>query len=211
MPFLKCENPLEWLSKANSKDIIQLTNVLLNYFNSILKESIVEDFNYNIWINKITDLTIKIKDNDLKEILKTLSLKTFSNKFYYGNSHGDFNFSNLFITKEKENISIFTIDFLETFINSPLNDITKIRQDLKHFWTLKHLDNKNIDKNTIIIILNYIDNKISSMIDNDIILSEYYLSFQILNLLRIIPYITEQSTFNYIKKEIIELTECLQP
>jgi hypothetical protein len=210
MQFLKCENPLEWLAKTNTENINKLTNVLLNYFNSILHKSIIKDFDYNIWINKIIDVNNKIYDIELKNILNTLKTKTFKNKFYYGNSHGDFNFSNLFITEENNDINIYAIDFLDTFIHSPINDIIKLRQDLKHLWTLQHLDNSNIDKNTIIIILNHIDNKITSMINNDIILSEYYNHFQILNLMRIIPYINEQITFDYLKTEIKELAKCIQ-
>ena len=203
MPLLQCENSIVWLTRSNINQIDNLISLLTGYFESIIKDSQVREFDYSVWINKINDLDSKIMDSDLKIILSSLKNLKFSNEFYYGNYHGDFTLSNLFIFNEGDCVSLDAIDFLESFMFSPLNDLVKIRQDTKHLWTLSLLNNnKYIDENKVVILLNYIDKKIENMIVSDDILSEFYLPFQILNLLRIVPYNKDERVFIYLKKEI---------
>ncbi len=208
MPLLKCDNCIIWLSKTSKDDVDKLVDIIINYFTSLLNNSEIKQFEYKEWIDKIEELNNKISDNDLLLILDSLKNIQFSNKFYYGNYHGDFTLSNLFIYNDYKNNNIFVdaIDFLESFIYSPINDLVKIRQDTNHLWTLRLLsDIENVDFNKIIITLNYIDNKIKEFIINNKIINEFYLPFQILNLIRIIPYNKEKKVFEYLKKEIQEL------
>lgn len=206
MPLLKCENPIIWLSKCNLNDVNQIINLFNNYFSDLIYRSEKKYFDYSIWINKIQELENKLTDYELKNILSLLKKITFTNDFYYGDYHGDLTLSNLFILEEKSEIVIYGIDFLESFIHSPINDLVKIRQDTKHLWTL-YLTNSNfkIDKNKVIIILNHLDNQLEKFIKNDQILLEFYLPFQLINLMRIIPYSTDNNLSIYLKSEILEI------
>ena len=56
-----------------------------------------------------------------------------------------------------DNSDIVVIDFLDTFLDTPLQDIVKIRQDSKYFWSL-NLVNKIQDSVKVKQSLNYIDN-----------------------------------------------------
>ena len=199
MPFIRNANCLLWLQKLNIDQLNKFIDKILNYFKSNLNVSEVKDFGYNIWVNKIDDLISKIYNNDIKCILKNLKLKKFNNKFYYGNYHGDFNFLNLLV----DNDDIYAIDFLDSFINSPINDIVKLRQDTFHCFSIELIEQNDINK--LIIIFNYIDEKIKSFIISDKILSEYYISFQLINLIRILPYTKDQKIYNYLVKEIKDL------
>lgn len=209
MPLLQCENSLIWLSKTNIENINNLIITITNYFNSIIENSKIQIFNNKKWENKIESIYGKVLDKDLQFIIEKIYCIDTSKLFYYGECHGDFTLSNLFITQNKNNISIDAIDFLDVFINSPIHDLVKIRQDTKHLWTLKLLE-ESLDKNRIIIVLNYIDEKIAQIINGNDIISHYYLYFQILNLLRIIPYNKDPAIFAYLKQEIQELSVCLQ-
>lgn len=211
MPFLKCGNCMEWISKSNMSLIQKLENKLLEYFNDLIKNSQVKLFDYSLWNSKIADLKSKITDHQILEVLNQLSKMTFNNLFYYGDYHGDFTLTNLFVYNNQENqIQIEAIDFLQSFIESPLNDLVKLRQDSKHLWTL-HLINDfgKIDINRVIIFLNHLDQKIEQFINQNAILKEYYLPFQILNLARIIPYNSEEKTFDYLKENILNLSNDL--
>ena len=206
MPILKCDNAIIWISKATSNQIIELEKNILQYFNSIIDKSILKEFDYLSWQNKLNDLYIKINDIKLQEVIFYLQNIKFQSEFYYGNYHGDLTLTNLFISNEGDNIKIDAIDFLESFIASPTNDLVKMRQDTKHLWTLQLIQNfTKIDLNRVLILLNHIDEKISKFIEKNEILKEYYIPFQIINLLRILPYNKDEKVFEYLKNEICEL------
>jgi hypothetical protein len=58
-----------------------------------------------------------------------------------GRCHGDLTFSNIMIARDASAIAL--IDFLDSFIESPIMDIAKLRQDTLFEWTL--LMGENID------------------------------------------------------------------
>lgn len=203
MPFLRSSNPIFWLSKATTDCYYQLESKLLSYLEEIRLNSQIDNFAYSIWTNKIDDLLLKIPDHSLREILLSLRNNQFTQPFYYGNNHGDLTFSNLLIYNEGSQISIDTIDFLDSFIQSPINDLVKIRQDTKHLWTLHLMKNfQHIDTGRVMTFLAHMDSKLINVINNDPIWKEYYIAFQILNLMRIIPYNKEPKIFDYLKEEI---------
>lgn len=209
MPLLKCNNCIDWLSTADINSINLFLNKINQYFTDLISNSTISNFDYHLYNNKLDELYSKILDIELQNIILQLKSITFSNQFLYGANHGDLTLTNLFISNQKDDIIIDTIDFLDTFIQSPINDIVKIRQDTFHLWTVKLLTNTDFDINRAIIVLGYIDKQISKIINNNNILQEYYLPFQIINLLRILPYNREETIFIFLKNEIRELFEHL--
>jgi hypothetical protein len=206
MPYLKCGDAVSWLATTNIVCLNNLIEKFQSYFVALIKDSQIDNFDYLTWHNKIQSLKKDIKDHDLLHVINTIDNIKFNQSFYYGNYHGDFTFSNMLISNTNANVTIDVIDFLDSFIHSPIHDFVKIRQDTKHFWTLHLLRNdENIDKIRVATFLNFIDKSIEKCIQNNCILQEYYLPFQILNLLRIIPYNKDIETFAYLKKEIIKL------
>jgi hypothetical protein len=107
--------------------------------------------------------------------------------------HGDFTLENLIIS----NGNLYLIDFLDSFLESPLVDVAKLLFDLRYFWSKRRLrtDSKSIIKNI----------HMESVIAN----SEVYAthkkkinSLLILSILRILPYTRNQ-------QKILYLEECL--
>ena len=113
-----------------------------------------------------------------------------------GVCHGDLTFSNILMKDNK----IILIDFLDSYLETPLQDIVKIRQDTAHFWSLKVID-KKIDKIKIKIILEYIDRKITKHYQGKDFM-QYYNIFQVINLLRILPYTQDKELLKVLKNEI---------
>ena len=155
-------------------------NIISDKINSIRKniENINQDkfFNeeeYNFIMNKI--YILEKDSNDVCNIIVPI-----------GYCHGDLTLSNILIDKNSNDV--YLIDFLDSFIETPLFDIIKIRQDTKYFWTLKIL-NINIDKNKNKIILNYLDMKLDIYFKKyDFYNSKIYNYFETINLLRILQY-----------------------
>ena len=131
----------------------------------------------------------------------------YLNSFFYdlddlieipdGYCHGDLTFSNMLF----DNSEIVVIDFLYTFLDTPLQDIVKIRQDSKYFWSL-NLVNKIQDSVKVKQSLNYIDKKIKEEFSNCDFYKKYYKHFQVLNLLRILPYSKNKNHIDNLTKEI---------
>jgi thiamine kinase-like enzyme len=146
---------------------------------NIIKKGHIIEFDY--FIKKIYSDLLSIKDSFLIPI---------------GICHGDLTLSNILISNKK----LILIDFLDTFIETPLQDIVKIRQDTKHFWSFNMM-NDNCDITKLEIILQYMDAKIVNHFSKYKFI-EYYEIFQILNLLRIVPYATDDKIIHYLKKEL---------
>jgi hypothetical protein len=121
----------------------------------------------------------------------------------YGFCHGDLTFSNMLFDNNGE---ICVLDFLDNFIDSPLFDLIKIKQDTKFYWSLNLIREKT-DFLKIKQNLNYINNCISENFKNSNIMN-YYCKFEILNLIRILPYCKNKNIFNFILSNIRELIKC---
>jgi hypothetical protein len=112
-----------------------------------------------------------------------------------GECHGDLTLTNLLIASKVE--QIYLLDFLSCFIESPLQDIVKLRQDTYFHW---------------IILLEKIVPKARARLDSCLqrldtsILNEFGRQswwpatkiFQTFALARILPYATDQSTIDHI-------------
>ena len=84
-------------------------------------------------------------------------------------------------------MKLYLIDFLDSFIETPLFDIIKIRQDTCFNWTINMCDFP-FDKNKTILTFNFIDDKINKYFNKYDWYVKTYKYFQILNILRIIQY-----------------------
>ena len=101
-------------------------------------------------------------------------------KIPLGYCHGDLTFENVLAFDNK----VFFIDFLDSYINSPFIDISKIYQDLYFRWSYR---NQNINA-LVNLKLDYLKKHLIENLqlsDQDIFAIEILL---VINILRIIPY-----------------------
>lgn len=144
----------------------------------------IESIQKNISNNSVLIETMPLLDkyiDYIKEHSEFISLT----RIPVGICHGDMTFSNILIDTNK--MQLYMIDFLDSFIETPLLDIIKVRQDTCFYWTT-NLCNFEYDKNKIIIILNYIDNVIDTYFQKYEWYTDTYKYFQIMNFLRVIQY-----------------------
>ena len=149
----------------------------------------------NLPIQILKDKMISIPAS--KNLLPILLNKEYV-KIKVGMSHGDMTLSNMIFAED-----IYLIDFLDSYIESPTMDIVKLRQDTHLYWSLNMVNNV-IDLTKIKLGLNYVDNWIT---DNYPV--EDYELFQIINLLRIYPYTTDDKIKLYLQNNINTLCEHL--
>lgn len=111
--------------------------------------------------------------------------------FPAGDCHGDLTLSNVILSHSK---GLLLIDFLDSFLESPLQDVAKIRQDLVYGWSFRKLDSHLWIKGMLFATkatptyLSYLESLFP-------VLSE---ALDILCLARIAPYVRDEPTENWL-------------
>tara|TARA_Y100000004_G_C8943414_1_gene425157 strand:+ start:417 stop:1229 length:813 start_codon:yes stop_codon:yes gene_type:complete len=195
MPF----KTFDYLMLISDKTILDvITKKIVNFINGNINNN--RTINSDILINKYEDTKNKIF------IRHGIDVNYLNNLFYdlaeeieipVGYCHGDLTFSNMLFN----NSNIVFIDFLDTFLDTPLQDIVKIRQDTRYYWSL-NLVNKVHDRVKIKQSLNYMDKLIEKEFSKYEFYRKYYKHFQVLNLLRILPYSNNKKHIDKLMKEI---------
>jgi hypothetical protein len=200
MPYIMGDKYSDYLVKADLNGINYFINTLLKWIDYNLSTSSTQPLDADLISVKLDELSNKLKttydgNSFIKNEFTYLSSNKLLGSISIGCCHGDLTLSNLIISNNK----VYLIDFLDSFIESPLMDIIKIRQDTKHKWSLM-LEEKmpNYQKNKLNQILNYIDNIITDHYKNFIVSNEVYTFFEKLNLLRILPYLTKKNEVEFI-------------
>ena len=85
------------------------------------------------------------------------------------------------------------LDFLDSFLETPLMDLTKLRQDTKFGWSV-FIDPAIASHQEMQLwqALAYLDRKIRTFIES-VGMYTWYEFFERLNLVRIVPYLTKQT------------------
>lgn len=139
MPYLFSEKYSNYLEQASVVDLKELLSHIIDYFRFGIQNSTPQTIHYSLISNKVDELREKINSNlsiGNKEYF--LSLLQYLNEnipvkpLPVGTCHGDFTFSNILFGDHK----IYLLDFLDSFIESPLIDIVKLRQDTCFKWSI---------------------------------------------------------------------------
>jgi hypothetical protein len=205
------ENVIDFIYKGNCLKINWFYNQLINIVESYFRRCEIKRVNYKLLFNKLHSIQRNITNNKLikADELKLVFNYLYENMEYISNQkipigicHGDLTFSNILVDNNR--MQLYLIDFLDSFIESPLLDIVKIRQDTKYLWTL-NLYNHNYDRNKTIIILNYLDRMIDKYFQKYDFYVNCYKYFQIINLLRVLQYSKNQAIADNLLKCIFEI------
>ena len=123
-----------------------------------------------------------------------------------GFCHGDLTFSNMILSDK-----ILLIDFLDDFINSPIQDICKLLQSVNLQWELLISKSSDLDILKLNIAYKFLRNELNQginqylkkhKINDDVLLILYTLT-----ILRITPYVKSDKIMNAIKIELKRLEE----
>lgn len=116
-----------------------------------------------------------------------------------GECHGDLTLSNMIVASR----NVYLLDFLDSFVETPVIDLAKLRQDTKFGWSVfidpgiaPHQEMK------LRQALEYLDRKIRKFIEDAGLLA-WYEFFEQLNLARIVPYLSRET-------ERLFIDECLR-
>lgn len=187
MEYVIGKNYKDFLNYSSPEEIQYFTNSIFEYIESIgfsESEYTREEF-LEICTEKLESIKINVPDSEFCEFLsnKISEIKEINIPISF--CHGDLTLSNILFNKK----TIFLLDFLDSYIESWVIDLVKLKQDLFYFWNfLRDGDEPNLRfMQSSIKIWNSIEQKYP-----EIISSEEFRILEALNFLRIYPYAKEK-------------------
>lgn len=199
MEYVEAQSFDNFLTNATRKDILFVTDSLCQYISFLKDRSRPSNAGTLKTIEeKINSLKEKSNHKNIIDLLlqktKTMDVSEIPNSF----CHGDLTFSNILFHKNR----LYFIDFLDTFINSYLLDLTKLKQDLYYGWSGKINGTSSI---RISQAKRHIWKGLCEQ-HEDIIKNEWFSVLDTLNILRIEPYLQsehQRDVFEGILKETL--------
>ena len=195
MEYISGKNFEDFFSTASVNDIEFVVSTLFDYFDTLISTARSVDATKQI-LDKIDSLKEKSSYQKYIEFLRKyvedrriIVPHTFC--------HGDLTFANIIFHKNR----LFFIDFLDCYVDTFLSDLVKLKQDLHHLWAVKNQDVYTV---RIHQIYEHIWDKLEVRYTD--YLTESFHILDVLNALRIEPYLTSDSQ-RVILEGIVKSTE----
>lgn len=161
------------------------------------EKSEVAKFPIVSWLAKVESVTSGSRNrgvpDDVLDIVRKFLTDSIPEEIPFGACHGDLTFSNLMVERDG---TICTFDFLDPPIETPYEDVSKLLQDTEFFWTLTKYS-EQCDRTRVMIMWSHarriILEELEEWIDPKILAM-----FQVMTLMRIIPYTSDESVIKYI-------------
>ena len=190
------------IKNSGIRELKQIKNFIILYFKNIKNLNTWKKINNRIFYKKLEDIEKKIKINRLLVLFKknksTLEKIIKNIKSYpTGVCHGDLTLSNIIIDGKK----IYLIDFLKTYNDNILQDISKIYQEFILGWSSRYLSDSE-KLRAKIFCKTVIDSNFFKLFSNELL---KYLYFEVLmTLFRIFPYVDKKDeiTINWLINSI---------
>ena len=208
MDYVYSRNFVEFFEKAGFEQVNYLIEALIMFLEKEIEDSTTFEIPSSIITEKFDDVKRKslsnrfIVENGYKDAVAAIIreadiiFKTLPENLSMpvGVCHGDLTFSNILFNGN----NYYLIDFLDSFIESPLLDIVKIRQDTAWQWS-RLMYSGSCDVIRLKIAFRKIDEKIHSHFNGKY---NWYRSFyrpmQLMNFLRILQYAHEPEVTEFL-------------
>lgn len=211
MEYIYSQNFIDYFETAGFEEINSFIECISEFVEKEIAASPVIAVASEVLLEKFRDVQSKVSQNPLfhndAEIGK---LMASSSAFFeavpssislpVGRCHGDLTFSNILFSKS----NFYLIDFLDSFIETPLMDIVKLRQDSAFGWSKLMFIGK-FDQTRLQIVSTRIDEAIHSRFSKYGWYRDYYQCFQLMNFLRILQYAKEERVAVFLSKIINQL------
>lgn len=216
MQYVYSKNFIEFFEQAGFEQIDYLVGALKYFIEYEINQCRLETLAPEIFRDKFADIKEKClsnplyQDDDIVKDILVRSEKVFADLsdilIPVGLCHGDLTFSNILFNGN----NYYLIDFLDSFVETPLQDIVKIRQDTAYRWS-QLMYTKRYDAVRLHIVMEKIDREIDAYFSNKYQwYREYYQVMQLMNILRILPYAHEQRVIDYLKATLLDILAGLE-
>jgi len=197
MEYIPGSSFIDFFETSSVQEIDYATNTLINFLKENLKKA------KNKCINEILleKLALLAPTTKFSETILRLEAVLKKNDLVIPESycHGDMTLSNMLFV----NSDIYLIDFLDSFVDSVLIDLIKLKQDLYYYWSLEMV---TVRKIRYISIFNYMWTKIENEFGLQVN-SKAFKILQVINFLRIEPYLSKPREIKLLSDIIHRLGE----
>ena len=203
MEYFNGQDVMSFFEEASIETVIKSAKSISRLIDFNISKCKKENFKKEAFLQKFYSIKDQVKtfSIDIKKIEKFF-LRIPIGKIPTGFCHGDLTFSNMLFSDS----SICIFDFFDTFYESPIQDMVKIRQDTFYNWTFFNY-NGSEDKTRIDIIMKKIDSILVDNFKGYQFYNSYYRPFQIMNFMRILPYSKESRTTEYLVQNINKMVK----
>jgi thiamine kinase-like enzyme len=195
--FIAAKDFVQFLIDANRENLDDFANLVVDFIHGNVARSKWQDVSSQV-VEKSKELANRGVAH--KYIEAVLALCSGPVVVPVGPCHGDLTLSNI-LFKGK---NLYMIDFLDSFIESPIQDIVKLRQDMCFNWSLEFYA-AEFDRTKVQIILRYLDNIIETIFAPFVWYHNHYVLFQAMNLMRILPYCKNAKTTAFVSGHLDQL------
>lgn len=206
MQYVYSKNFVEYFEHAGFEQIELFSKVMISFVENEIEQCSIKALPASVIETKYEDVKRKIALNlahrkDVLDLVSKAELHFISLPEMFipmGVCHGDLTFSNILFNGN----DCYLIDFLDSFVETPLMDIVKLRQDSAFMWS-KMMYKQDLDSTRLEIISDFIDKRIDTHFKSKYEwYSQYYTLFQLMNMLRILQYAKEEHVINCLKNNI---------
>ena len=206
MDYIHAKNFVDFIEQSPISAIDDFTKSIVTYIDKEIELSHEEVVPLSVFTNKISSILHNAEKNsyvtnstfDLISDADVAFKQRGDIKLPVGVCHGDLTLSNILFSSNK----YYLIDFLDSFIETPIQDIVKLRQDTSLFWSLQMYD-RAYDKIRIETVFDYIDAAINDHFSSTCeCYNDSYNYIQLINILRIVPYAKSQSVAEYLESTL---------
>ena len=186
-------------------EICKVRSICESIVNNIVsRDSENTDVDESIFTTKIASLKEKLQPqnnpviNDAIELLNKHSWKRFRKT----QCHGDLTLENIIV---KDN-QLYLIDFLDSFYDCWIMDISTIMQDVQTMWSYRHDEEAEINTKLRLLVFRDILMDTVKRVSPEDYLEVYYAL--LLKLIRIFPYTKDKETYDFLNdktKSIINI------
>jgi len=199
LPFLDC---LDFYSTASIDGVVALAGHLIAYLESNLAECSIKPVEATLFLNKLESIEDQLVCSPhiapyrrLIEAARRRLGEVHGLSLPVGPTHGDLTLSNVMVASDLSSIGIF--DFLDSYLESPLVDIAKVRQDTQFGWS-SLMSEKPVDSVRLKQIMRHTDEIIVKHFRG----CEWFCRgvdlIQAINLLRIAPYARTEAVHRFV-------------
>lgn len=210
MNYVYSKNFVNYFEYAGFEQITNFINAMRKFLIYEIRNSTMGTVKGSVLKKKFIDVKNKTLSNPvLKNDSEIIAIIDKSEHIFnsvkdmqmpIGKCHGDLTFSNILFSDNNYHL----IDFLDSFVESPLLDIVKLRQDSAYLWS-QLMYSGNCDTIRLKIIAKKIDSEIDKFASQFDWYNDNYKIFQLMNFLRILQYAKDTVVINYLKNVINQL------
>lgn len=205
MDYVYSQNYIDYFENAGVHEIDAFVEAMIAFVEKEIQQSPIAECSNEVLMAKFEDVASKVaKRADCNEELNELigkARKKIANagalRVPMGVCHGDLTFSNVLFCGQQYCL----IDFLDSFIETPLQDIVKLRQDSQYLWSCL-MYQLPYDALRLKLISEYVDERLDMHFSQYDWYKDHYDVLQLMNMLRILPYAKEERVVEYLKRVI---------